>query len=55
MVDLGRIEEPVYCSNCGNSHCFQIIHNRAVFIDKQVIKLQEIPGIDLYLYCVLVY
>jgi len=44
VVDVGRIEEPVNCAHCNNSYCFQLIHNRSVFIDKQVVKLQEIPG-----------
>jgi DNA replication licensing factor MCM4 len=43
-VYCGRIEEPVNCKNCNNSYCFQLIHNRSLFNDKQIIKLQEIPG-----------
>lgn len=43
-VERGRIEEPVNCSKCNNNHCFQLIHNRSLFVDKQIIKLQEIPG-----------
>lgn len=43
-VERGRIEEPVKCPKCSNNHCFQLIHNRSLFVDKQVIKLQEIPG-----------
>ncbi|KAI6208129.1 DNA replication licensing factor MCM4 [Aphelenchoides besseyi] len=43
-VDRGLIEEPVNCTNCNNTYCFQLIHNRSIFVDKQVIKLQEIPG-----------
>ncbi|CAK5075564.1 unnamed protein product [Meloidogyne enterolobii] len=43
-VDCGRIEEPVKCSNCHDAYSFQLIHNRSFFIDKQVVKLQEIPG-----------
>ncbi|CAI5437743.1 unnamed protein product [Caenorhabditis angaria] len=42
-VDKGRIEEPVVCTNCSNTHCFQMVHNRSVFLDKQVVKLQESP------------
>ncbi|CAB3408782.1 unnamed protein product [Caenorhabditis bovis] len=42
-VDKGRIEEPVVCTNCSNTHCFQLVHNRAIFLDKQVVKLQESP------------
>jgi len=43
-VDRGRIEEPVTCLNCNNTYCFQLIHNKSIFMDKQTIKLQEIPG-----------
>ncbi|KAE9419253.1 hypothetical protein Angca_004831 [Angiostrongylus cantonensis] len=42
-VDRGRIEEPTTCSNCSNTMCFQLIHNRSIFLDKQIIKLQESP------------
>ncbi|CAI4229912.1 unnamed protein product [Auanema sp. JU1783] len=42
-VDRGRIEEPTVCTNCSNTHCFQLIHNRSIFLDKQLIKLQESP------------
>ncbi|CAD6186435.1 unnamed protein product [Caenorhabditis auriculariae] len=42
-VDRGRIEEPAVCTNCSNTHCFQLVHNRSIFLDKQVIKLQESP------------
>ncbi|KAI6232940.1 DNA replication licensing factor MCM4 [Aphelenchoides fujianensis] len=45
-VDRGRIEEPVNCTNCNNTYCFQLIHNRSIFVDKQMIKLQEIPGVE---------
>ncbi|KAI1713878.1 MCM2/3/5 family domain-containing protein [Ditylenchus destructor] len=44
IVDCGRIEEPVHCPNCSNPYAYQLVHNRSNFIDKQVIKLQEIPG-----------
>uniref|UniRef100_A0A914IAH7 DNA replication licensing factor MCM4 n=1 Tax=Globodera rostochiensis TaxID=31243 RepID=A0A914IAH7_GLORO len=43
-VDMGVVEEPINCTNCNNQGCFQLIHNRSTFMDKQVIKLQEIPG-----------
>ncbi len=39
----GRIEEPVVCSKCSERHCFQLIHNRCQFKDKQIIRLQENP------------
>lgn len=35
------VVEPVLCSNCGTKNRFRLIHNRSLFLDKQVIKLQE--------------
>jgi DNA replication licensing factor MCM4 len=43
-IDRGRIAEPTLCIHCNTNHCFQIIHNRSQFTDKQLIKLQEAPG-----------
>lgn len=40
-IDRGRINEPTLCSHCNTNHCFQLIHNRSQFTDKQLIKLQE--------------
>lgn len=42
-IDRGRIHEPTICSNCNTNHCFQMIHNRSQFTDKQLVKLQEAP------------
>ncbi|XP_058060368.1 LOW QUALITY PROTEIN: DNA replication licensing factor MCM4-like [Anopheles bellator] len=44
-VDLerGRIAEPTLCGHCNTNHCFQLIHNRSQFADRQLIKLQESP------------
>lgn len=42
-IDRGRIHEPTLCSNCNTNHCFQMVHNRSQFTDKQLIKLQESP------------
>lgn len=42
-VDRGRISEPTLCTNCNTNHCFQIVHNRSQFTDKQMVKLQEAP------------
>lgn len=55
-VDRGRIEEPLLCQNCNVNHTFQLIHNRSFFMDKQIIKVQESPGLkflftlSIYLY-----
>lgn len=43
-IDRGRIGEPTLCTNCNTNHCFTLIHNRSQFTDKQMIKLQESPG-----------
>ncbi|XP_070498588.1 DNA replication licensing factor MCM4 [Chironomus tepperi] len=40
-IDRGRIQEPSLCTHCNTNHCFQLIHNRSHFTDKQLIKLQE--------------
>lgn len=42
-IDRGRIHEPTLCSNCNTNYCFQLVHNRSQFTDKQMVKLQEAP------------
>lgn len=44
-IDRGKIAEPVRCSRevCKSKDSMQIVHNRCIFADKQVIKLQETP------------
>uniref|UniRef100_A0A8C7YUQ5 DNA replication licensing factor MCM4 n=1 Tax=Oryzias sinensis TaxID=183150 RepID=A0A8C7YUQ5_9TELE len=42
-VDRGRIAEPAVCRNCNNTHSLTLVHNRSVFSDKQMIKIQESP------------
>lgn len=42
-IDRGRIAEPTLCSHCNTNHCFQLVHNRSQFTDKQLVKLQESP------------
>lgn len=42
-LERGRIAEPTLCSHCNTNHCFQLIHNRSQFADRQMIKLQEAP------------
>lgn len=39
----GRVEEPLRCTNCGAQRTMQIVHNRCLFTNKQLIKLQETP------------
>ncbi|KAE8350260.1 DNA replication licensing factor MCM4 [Aspergillus coremiiformis] len=44
-IDRGKIAEPTICPRpaCKERNSMEIIHNRCVFADKQVIKLQETP------------
>ncbi|KAF4123986.1 DNA replication licensing factor MCM4 [Geosmithia morbida] len=44
-LERGRIREPTECPRqiCLAKNSMQIIHNRCMFADKQVIKLQETP------------
>lgn len=44
-IDRGKIMEPTACprDQCKSPNSMQLIHNRCVFADKQVIKLQETP------------
>jgi DNA replication licensing factor MCM4 len=44
-IDRGRIAEPTLCTNCNTNHSFALVHNRSQFTDKQMVKLQESPGI----------
>ena len=43
MIDRGNIQEPSLCAQCEAKQSLQLIHNRCVFSDKQMIKLQEAP------------
>lgn len=42
----GNIAEPMRCprDGCGALHSMTIVHNRCLFSDKQLIKIQETPG-----------
>ncbi|XP_007548738.1 DNA replication licensing factor MCM4 [Poecilia formosa] len=42
-VDRGRIAEPAVCRHCNTTHSMALVHNRSLFSDKQMIKLQESP------------
>jgi DNA replication licensing factor MCM4 len=39
-----QIAEPTLCSSCKTTHSFELIHNRSLSADKQLIKLQVTPG-----------
>lgn len=40
MIDRGRIDEPSSCHLCGNTLSMELVHNRCLFTDKQMIRLQ---------------
>nr|XP_039268975.1 DNA replication licensing factor mcm4-B-like [Styela clava] len=42
-IERGRIAEPATCTNCSTVHSMSLIHNRSLFTDKQMVKLQESP------------
>ena len=42
-VENGSIAEPHVCTNCNSKFCYNLIHNRCRYVDKQLIKLQESP------------
>jgi DNA replication licensing factor MCM4 len=42
-IDRGRIQEPHQCEKCNTKDSFQLIHNRSLFADKQLVRLQETP------------
>ncbi|KAI8374534.1 MCM2/3/5 family-domain-containing protein [Radiomyces spectabilis] len=46
-VDRGRILEPTKCprEQCGAENTMSLVHNRCVFADKQVCRLQETPDV----------
>ncbi|KER24841.1 hypothetical protein T265_07572 [Opisthorchis viverrini] len=41
--ERGCLTEPEACSRCHSAHTCQLQHNRCLFVDKQMIKLQESP------------
>lgn len=45
-ADRGRITEPTKCPNqvCGALNSMSLIHNRGEYADKQVCRMQEMPG-----------
>lgn len=42
-IDRGRIHEPHNCPVCHCRGSYSLIHNRSVFSDKQMVRLQETP------------
>ncbi|KAM7533901.1 hypothetical protein Aperf_G00000113193 [Anoplocephala perfoliata] len=43
VCERGRVVEPSACARCHAAHTAQLQHNRCLFVDKQLIKLQEAP------------
>ncbi|VDL63766.1 unnamed protein product [Hymenolepis diminuta] len=43
VCERGRVAEPSACVRCHAAHTAQLQHNRCLFVDKQLIKLQEAP------------
>ncbi|TPP59475.1 DNA helicase [Fasciola gigantica] len=41
--ERGCVAEPEACVRCHSAHTAQLLHNRCLFVDKQMIKLQESP------------
>jgi len=42
-IDRGRVEEPKQCPSCNTKGSYSLVHNRCVFADKQLVRLQETP------------
>ncbi|OEU16801.1 MCM-domain-containing protein, partial [Fragilariopsis cylindrus CCMP1102] len=42
-IDRGRVEEPKQCPSCNTKDSYTLIHNRCIFADKQLVRLQETP------------
>jgi DNA replication licensing factor MCM4 len=42
-IDRGRINEPQACTSCDAKYSYVLKHNRCLFTDKQVVKMQETP------------
>ena len=42
-IDRGRINEPSSCEQCQAKYSYTMLHNRCLFTDKQVVRMQETP------------
>lgn len=40
VCERGRVAEPAACARCHSAHTAQLQHNRCLFVDKQLVKLQ---------------
>jgi DNA replication licensing factor MCM4 len=43
FVERGRVEEPGTCARCKQRGAMAIVHNRCLYANKQLVKLQETP------------
>ena len=43
LIDRGKIHEPQSCDHCSAKYSMELVHNRCMFADKQLVKLQETP------------
>lgn len=46
-IDRGTISEPTQCPRpeCAQKNSMQLVHNRSLFLDKQIVRLQETPDL----------
>lgn len=43
-LERGRISEPTVCLECNVKNGFELVHNRCMFADKQMVRIQETPN-----------
>ncbi len=43
-LERGRVSEPTVCPTCNIKNGFELIHNRSLFSDKQMVRIQETPN-----------
>lgn len=43
-LERGRISEPTICPECNIKNGFELVHNRSMFADKQMVRIQETPN-----------
>ena len=39
-TSCGRLEEPTNCAGCGKNWTMKLLHNRCLFLNRQLIKMQ---------------
>lgn len=42
-TSCGRLEEPTSCTGCGKNWTMKLLHNRCLFLNRQLIKMQVRP------------